>query len=84
MKLDLDGQDKLRNFYELQINDLKMGTWAKKLNEEVEKLELAYIWEGRSGHNTNWMCKIIPEKCNDIKRQNSFADINRKNPLLYY
>jgi hypothetical protein len=33
---------------------------AEKLNKEIEKLGLAYIWENHS-ENLKWACKVIKE-----------------------
>jgi hypothetical protein len=65
------------------MNNLKVDGWAKKLKEELEKMGLAYIWLNQTEINVT-ICKIIGERCNDIQRQNMFADINAKNSLTFY
>lgn len=54
--------------YEWQINNLKVESGAKKLKEELERIELAYIWQSRAESNAVEICKIIRERCNDVER----------------
>jgi hypothetical protein len=43
--LRMDSLEIVRVCYERQINNLKVDGWAKKLNEELEKIGLAHIWQ---------------------------------------
>jgi hypothetical protein len=58
----LDGVDRVRNFYEWQIDNLNMETWRKKLEDETENLGVSYIWHSQSENCINCVCKTIKEK----------------------
>jgi hypothetical protein len=68
--------------YEWQMNNLKVDGWPNKL-KELKQMRLAYVWQNRTEINVT-ICKTIRERCNDIQRQNMFADINAKNSLTFY
>jgi hypothetical protein len=61
----------VRACYEWQVNNLKVDGWAKKLNQELRKIGLAFIWQSQSEINVN-IYNEIRERCNDIERQNIF------------
>jgi hypothetical protein len=52
-----------------QLCNPKAEGWAKKLKGELERIELAYIWQSQAENNANKLCKILRERCNDIERQ---------------
>jgi hypothetical protein len=37
--------------YEWQVYNLKVESWAKKLNEELAKIGLAYMWQIQAESN---------------------------------
>jgi hypothetical protein len=41
----MDMEELVRGWYEQQTNNLKFGSWAKKLSEELDKIGLGYIWQ---------------------------------------
>jgi hypothetical protein len=49
---------------------LKVGSLAKKLKEEMEKLTWAHIWQ--SDNDINWVCKMFKERYSNIEEQNLF------------
>jgi hypothetical protein len=52
----------------------------------VETLGLAYIWLSQTDINANKACKIIKNRCNDIRveRQNVFSNIIERIYLVFY
>jgi hypothetical protein len=81
--LGMDSLELIKLCYKWQMKILKVDSWAKKLKEEFEKIGLAYIWQNQTEINVN-MCKIVRERCNDIEKQNMFADLNVKISLTLY
>jgi hypothetical protein len=49
-------------------NNLKFGSWAKKLSDELNKIGLEYIWQDPKENSVSRICKQIKERCNDIER----------------
>jgi hypothetical protein len=80
----MDSLEIVRTFHEWQINNLNVEGWAKKLEEELEKIALPYIWQSQAENNVNKICKIIRERFHDIERQNLFSNISEKNSLAFY
>jgi hypothetical protein len=66
----------IRYSYEWQVNNLKFGSWAKKLREELDKIGLGYIWQYPQDNSVSRTCKIIKESCRE--QQNLFANIREK------
>jgi hypothetical protein len=65
-----DGQEELvRGCYEWEISNLKSGSWAKKLKEELDKTGLVYIWQDPQENSMSRTCKKL-RRCNDIESQN--------------
>jgi hypothetical protein len=81
--LRMDSLEIVRACYDWQINNLKADGWARKLNEELGKIGLAYIWQSQFEINVN-ICNKIREKCNDIERQNIFSSVKVNISLLFY
>jgi hypothetical protein len=81
--LGMDSSELVKMCYEWQMKNLKVDGWAKKLKVELEKMGLAYIWQNQIKINVT-ICKTIRERCNDIQKQNMFADINAKISLTFY
>jgi hypothetical protein len=79
--LGMDSSELVKMCYEWQMNNLQVDGWAKKLEEELEKMGLAYIWQNQTEINVT-TCKTIRERCNDIQRQNMFADTRYMRYLL--
>jgi hypothetical protein len=59
-------QDLGREYYEWQINNLKLESWVKKLKVELDELGLTYIWQTQQENNIIRTCTIIKGRCNDI------------------
>jgi hypothetical protein len=47
------------------------------------RIGLAYVWQNQLEINGN-ICKIVKERCNDIEKQNMFAELNEKSSLSLY
>jgi hypothetical protein len=47
--------------------NIKFGSWAKKLSEELNKIGLAYIWHDPKKNSVDRICKNITEICSDIE-----------------
>jgi hypothetical protein len=60
----VDSQEIVRTCYKWQISNQKVESWAKKLKDKLEKIDLAYIWQSRAESNAIKICKIV----GDIKR----------------
>jgi hypothetical protein len=61
----MDSLEIVRACYEWQKNNSKVAGRAKKLNEVLGKIGLAYIWQSQSETNVS-ICNKIRERCNDI------------------
>jgi hypothetical protein len=59
-------------------------SWAKKLSKQLSKLGLGYIWQDLRVNTVSGICKKIKERCNDIERENMFANIKEKMSLIFY
>jgi hypothetical protein len=79
--LRMDSLEIVRSCYEWQINNPQVDGHAKKLKEELGKIGLAYMWQSQYKINVN-ICKIITERCNDIKRRGKFSNI-RSVPIFW-
>jgi hypothetical protein len=44
--------------YKRQINNLKFGSWANKLGEELDKIGLECIWQDPQENSASRTCKI--------------------------
>jgi hypothetical protein len=82
--LQMDKEELVRVCYEWQVNNFQFDSWASKLNEQLSKIGLGYIWHDLSVNTVSGICKIIKERCNDIERQNLFAKIKEKSSLIFY
>jgi hypothetical protein len=81
--LGMESSELIKLCYEWQIKNLRVDSWMKKLKEELESIGLAYIWQNQLEINGN-VCKIVKERCNDIEKQNMFAELNDKSSLSLY
>jgi hypothetical protein len=70
--------------YKWQVNNFEFDSWASKLNEQLSKIGLGYIWRDLSMNTVSGICKKIKERCNDIELQNLFAKIKEKRSLIFY
>jgi hypothetical protein len=51
--------------FEWQLSNFEFDSWASKLNEQLSKIGLGYIWHDLSVHTVSGICKKIKERCND-------------------
>jgi hypothetical protein len=82
-KLQMDKEELVRVCFEWQVNHFEFDSWASKLNEQLSKIGLGYIWHDVSVNTVSGICKKI-ERCNDIERQNRFSKIKDKSSLIFY
>jgi hypothetical protein len=68
----MDKEKRVRVCFEWQVNHFEFDSWASKLNEQLSKIGLGYIWHDVSVNTMTGICKNIKERCNDIERQNLF------------
>jgi hypothetical protein len=71
----MNKEDCVRICYEWQKEDMKVGSWAKKFGEEIERIGLGFIWNYPGARNEKDICKIIKIRCRDIQRQMTFTNI---------
>jgi hypothetical protein len=77
-----DGQERV--CFEWQVNNFEFDSWANKLNGELSKIRLRYIWHGLSVNTVSGICKKMKERCNNIEQQNLYAKIKEKRSLIFY
>jgi hypothetical protein len=54
------------------------------LSEDLNKIGLGYIWEDPKENSASRICKRIKERCNNIQRQNLFANTRENMALIFY
>jgi hypothetical protein len=42
-----------------QVRNLKIGGWAKRVKDELDKLGLGYIWQDPQGRSAGRSCEIL-------------------------
>jgi hypothetical protein len=52
---------------------MRVEIWAKQTKEELEKIDLSYIWQNQHESNSNILDIVTKEQCNYIERQNLFC-----------
>jgi hypothetical protein len=55
--LQMDKEEPARVCYEWQVNNLEFDSWASKLNEQLSKIGLGYIWHDLSVNTVSGICK---------------------------
>jgi hypothetical protein len=80
----MDKEEPVSVCHELQVNNLEFGSWAKKLSEQLSKIGQGKIWQDLWANAVSGKCKKIKERCNDMERQNLFANIKEKRSLIFY
>jgi hypothetical protein len=80
----MDKDDLVRLCYDWQINNVQYDGWAKKLEKELNKIGLGHIWRNPTENQRGTVRKEVKERCNDIKRQNFFANLSEKRSLTFY
>jgi hypothetical protein len=80
----MDKDDLVRVCYDWQINNVHYDGWAKKLEKELNKTGLGHIWWNTTKNQRGTVCKEVKERCNDIERQNFFANLEEKQSLIFY
>jgi hypothetical protein len=45
---------------------------------------LGHIWRNPTENQRGTVCKEVKERCNDIERQNCFANLSEKRSLIFY
>jgi hypothetical protein len=80
----MDKEYLVRVCFEWRVNNFEFDSWASKLNEQLNKIGLGYIWHGLSVNTVSEISKRNKERCNDIEGQNLFAKIKEKMSLIFY
>jgi hypothetical protein len=81
--LQMDKEELVRVCFEWRVNNFEFDSWASKLNEQLNKIGVGYIWHGLSVNNVSGIFKKIKERCNDIEGQNLFAKIKEMSLIFY-
>jgi cell fate (sporulation/competence/biofilm development) regulator YmcA (YheA/YmcA/DUF963 family) len=55
----------------------------KKLEQELNSLDMADVWR-RGGENNNNVWKVVSKRCVDTERQKMEANVKEKRPLALY
>jgi hypothetical protein len=54
------------------------------LENELNKIGLGHIWWNPNENQRGTISKEVKERCNNIERQNFFANLSDKRSLIYY
>jgi hypothetical protein len=70
----MDNQELVKKCYDWQKDNTKSDSCAKRVEEELEKIGLAPIWQNQYEYNNNdsVIHRVVKGRCNDIKKQNVF------------
>jgi hypothetical protein len=53
------------------------------VKDELEKNDLASIWQNQYEHNNSVMYRVVKGRCDDIERQNLFSKLSEKISLVF-
>jgi hypothetical protein len=53
----MDKDELVRVCFEWQVNNFEFDSWAGKLNEQLSKIVLGYIWHDLSVNTVSGICK---------------------------
>jgi hypothetical protein len=59
-----------------------VGSWTKRIKEEIEGLHLVFIWQRQENNNNN--NNNNNERCNYIESQNLFSLLSENMLLVFY
>jgi hypothetical protein len=59
--LQMDKEELVRVCYEWQVNNFEFDSWASKLNEQLNKIGLGYIWHDLSVNTVSGIFKKIKD-----------------------
>jgi hypothetical protein len=82
--LRMDNQESVKKCYDWQKDNIKSDSWAKIVKEELEKIDLASIWQNQNEHNNSAMYRMVKGRCDDIERLNLFSRLCEKISLVFY
>jgi hypothetical protein len=62
----VDSGELIKKCFEWQIDNMKFGSWTKKLKDELERTGMAYICHNPQESNAKTLLKLITQMCSDI------------------
>jgi hypothetical protein len=77
-------QELVKKCYDWQKDNIKSDSWAKRVEEELETIGVASVWQNQYEHNNSAVYRVVKRRCDDIERQNLFSRLSEKISLVFY
>jgi hypothetical protein len=63
----MDCHEVVKKCYVWQRDNIKFESWSKRVKEELEEIDLAFIWPNQGENYNNTIYRVVKEGCNDWK-----------------